>query len=67
MIGRRDLLKLLGASAGLAVLPGIVKSMPPPKGNKNFLYSLNTATIREQNLGLIGELENAAAEVFDGV
>jgi 2-keto-myo-inositol isomerase len=67
MIGRRDLLKLLGASAGLAVVPGFVKSMPPPKGNKNFIYSLNTATIREQNLGLIGELETAAAAGFDGV
>ena len=67
MIGRRDLLKFLGASAGLAVVPGFVKSMPPAKGNKNFIYSLNTATIREQNLGLIGELETAAAAGFDGV
>ena len=66
-IGRRNLLKLLGASAGLAVLPGFVKSMPAPWADKNFIYCLNTATIREQNLGLVGELEVASAAGFDGV
>jgi sugar phosphate isomerase/epimerase len=67
MIGRRNLLKLLGASAGLSILPDFVKSMPHPKGDRNFIYCLNTATIREQNLGLIGELETASAAGFDGV
>lgn len=67
MIGRRDLLKFIGASAGLAVLPDYVKSMPARKADKHFLYCLNTATIREHNLGLVGELEAASAAGFDGV
>lgn len=67
MIGRRDLLKFIGASAGLAVLPDYVKSMPASKADKHFLYCLNTATIREHNLGLVGELEAASAAGFDGV
>ena len=64
---RRRLLKLLGASAGLAVLPGFVRSTTFLPANKNFIYCLNTATIREHNLGLIGELEAAAAAGFDAV
>jgi sugar phosphate isomerase/epimerase len=66
-IGRRNLLKFLGASAGLAMLPGFAKSTPEAQNNKNFIYCLNTATIREQRLGLIGELEAASAAGFDAV
>jgi 2-keto-myo-inositol isomerase len=64
---RRDLLKFLGASAGLTALPDFVKSMPAPRADKNFIYCLNTATIREHNLGLVGELEAASSAGFDGV
>src|SRR5687767_13444361 len=67
MIGRRDLLKFLGASAGLAALPDYVKSMPARRADKNFIYCLNTATIREHNLGLVVELEAASAAGFQGV
>lgn len=67
MLGRRDLLKYLSASAGLAILPDYVKSMPAPRADKNFIYCLNTATIREHKLGLVGELEAASAAGFDGV
>ena len=66
-IGRRKLLKFLGASAGLSILPGFVKSTPLPRADKNFIYCLNTATIREHNLGMVGELEVASAAGFDGV
>jgi 2-keto-myo-inositol isomerase len=66
-LGRRNLLKFLGASAGLAMLPGFAKSAPAIPKNKNFIYCLNTATIREQRLGLIGELEAASAAGFDAV
>ncbi len=66
-IGRRNLLKFLGASAGLAMLPDPVKSAPAAPKDKNFIYCLNTATIREQNLGLVGELEAASAAGFDAV
>jgi sugar phosphate isomerase/epimerase len=66
-IGRRSLLKFLGASAGLAVLPGFVKSIPAKTADKNFIYCLNTATIREHRLGLAGELEAASAAGFDAV
>ena len=67
MIGRRDLLKFIGASAGLAILPDYVKSTPARHADKHFRYCLNTATIREHNLGLVGELEAASAAGFDGV
>jgi 2-keto-myo-inositol isomerase len=66
-IDRRKLLKLFGASAGLSLLPGFVRSMPAPAAEKNFRYCLNTATIREHRLGLVGELEAAAAAGFNGV
>ena len=66
-IGRRNLLKFLGASAGLAVLPDFVKSMPARPADKNFIYCLNTATIRDHKLGLVGELEVASAAGFDAV
>ena len=66
-IGRRNLLKFLGASAGLAVLPDFVKSMSARPADKNFIYCLNTATIREHKLGLVGELEVASAAGFDAV
>lgn len=66
-INRRKLLKLLGASTGLSLLPDFVKSMPAHTADKNFIYCLNTATIREHKLGLIGELEAASAAGFNGV
>lgn len=66
-INRRKLLKLLGASTGLSLLPDFVNSMPAPSADNNFIYCLNTATIREQKLGLIGELEAASAAGFNGV
>src|SRR5690349_2825357 len=66
-ISRRQLLKFLGATTALASLPGFVKSMPAPKPDKNFIYCLNTATIKQQHLGLIGELETASAAGFDAV
>lgn len=65
--GRRDLLKFLGASAGLSMLPKFVKSVPAAPKDKKFIYCLNTATIREQHLGLVGELEAASSAGFDAV
>ncbi|HUQ66267.1 MAG TPA: sugar phosphate isomerase/epimerase family protein [Flavitalea sp.] len=67
MVNRRDLLKYFTASAGLAALPTFVKSMPAVHKDKNFIYCLNTATIREHHLGLTGELEAASAGGFDAV
>lgn len=66
-IGRRKLLKLLAASAGVTLLPEMVRSMPLPKGNRKFIYCLNTATIREHNLGLVNELKTASAAGYDAV
>jgi 2-keto-myo-inositol isomerase len=67
MIGRRRLLKLLAASAGMSVMPKMVRSTPLPKLNRKFLYCLNTATIREHNLGLVNELKTASAAGYDAV
>lgn len=66
-IDRRKLLKVFGASAGLSILPDFVKAAPAPEAGKNFIYCLNTATIREHRLGLVGELEAASAAGYNGV
>src|ERR1044071_4471310 len=66
-IDRRKLFKLFGASAGLSLLPDVVSAAPAPSADKNFIYCLNTATIREHKLGLVGELEAASAAGYDGV
>ncbi|MBL7698193.1 MAG: sugar phosphate isomerase/epimerase [Chitinophagaceae bacterium] len=66
-IDRRKLFKLFGASASLTLLPDFLGAMSAPAKDKNFIYCLNTATIREHNLGLVGELEAASAAGYDGV
>lgn len=66
-VDRRRLLKFFGASAGLSVMPHLLRSSPLIPPGKNFTYCLNTATIREHNLGMVGELEAASAAGFDAV
>lgn len=66
-IDRRKLLQFLGASAGLALLPGAIKAAPLTAANKNFRYCLNTATIRGHKLGLMKELEVVSKAGFTGV
>jgi 2-keto-myo-inositol isomerase len=48
-------------------LPDFVTAMPKSLAGKKFIYCLNTATIREHNLGMVGELEAASAAGFNGV
>lgn len=66
-IGRRKLLKFLGATAGLAVLPEFSRSAPAVSVNKNIRYCLNTATIRAHKLGLVKELETVAKAGYQGI
>lgn len=66
-IGRRKLLQFLGASAGLALVPGFLKSASPYPMNKHFRYSMNTATIRGHKLGLVKELEVISKAGYNGV
>ena len=68
-INRRKVLKLVGASAGMALLPRTGRSLPvaEPQATPAFVYCLNTATIRGHNLGLIKELETAAKAGFHSV
>jgi 2-keto-myo-inositol isomerase len=67
-IGRRKLLQFLGASAGLALVPGTIKAVTTaPAAVKDFIYCLNTATIMGQNLGMVKELEVASKAGFAGV
>lgn len=66
--GRRKLLQFLGASAGLAFIPGMIKAKSTvPAAGKDFIYCLNTATIMGQNLGMVRELEVASKAGFAGV
>jgi sugar phosphate isomerase/epimerase len=66
-LGRRRLLQLLGASAGLAFVPSILRSQPTAAINNSFIYCMNTATIRGHNLGMVKELEVIAKAGFTGV
>ncbi len=65
-IKRRDAIKLLGVSAGAAVMPKNTMSplvaQPPP-----FVFSLNMSTIHGQKLGFIKELETAAKAGYHSV
>ena len=67
MINRRDVLKGLGAAAGLSILPGFSKADHTNKAAKSFTYCLNMATVRGHNLGFIKELEVASKAGFEGV
>jgi 2-keto-myo-inositol isomerase len=63
-ISRRNLLKTASmAGLGMAAPEEIFKK----KKKHNFTFSLNTSTIREQNLGLIGEMECAAKAGYDAI
>ncbi|NBA87994.1 TIM barrel protein [Emticicia sp. CRIBPO] len=65
---RRNILKssfLFGA--GLTTGVTELMAAPAKKAKHNFTYSLNTATIREQKLGLVGEIETAAKAGYDGI
>lgn len=63
--GRRQLLKGLGATAGISLLPSVGQATPPPKSS--FVYCLNMSTIRGHNLGFAKELEVAAKAGFRSV
>lgn len=63
-ISRRNLIKTASmAGLGIAAPEEIFKK----KMKHNFTFSLNTSTIREQNLGLIGEMECAAKAGYDAI
>lgn len=67
-ISRRNLLKnslVVGAGLGLGIPETMAESTK--KANHNFKFCLNTSTIREQNLGLMGEIETAAKAGFDAI
>jgi sugar phosphate isomerase/epimerase len=68
-ISRRKVLALFGTTAGMALLPRTVRSIPvaEPQANPSLIYCLNTATIRGHNLGMVKELEIAAKAGFHSV
>lgn len=64
---RRNFLKgslTLGAGLTLETSELIAN---PPKNHHQFTFCLNTSTIRDQNLGLMGELETAAKAGYTGI
>ena len=69
MISRRKMLHQAGLTALSTMLPFSSFSLHPftEKSKHNFTFCLNTSTIREQNLGLIGEMETAAKAGYDGI
>jgi 2-keto-myo-inositol isomerase len=64
---RRDILKNgLITMAGMTVSEANAQPLEKKK-KSNFTYSLNTSTIRQQNLGLVGEIKTAAKVGFNGI
>ncbi len=67
-MNRRDLIKNgLLTVAGTSILDTNAKQPFEKKKKSHFSYSLNTSTIRKQNLGLVGEIKTAAKVGFDGI
>ncbi|MFN8353623.1 MAG: sugar phosphate isomerase/epimerase family protein [Spirosomataceae bacterium] len=65
---RRNFLKnsvLVGA--GLSVHAPTEATIAMPKNTHQFSFCLNTSTIREQNLGLMAEMETAAKAGYNGI
>ena len=58
-------------NSGLAIAGAFLPIKSISKGfslaKDNFSFCLNTSTIREQNLGLMGEIELAARAGYDGI
>jgi len=72
-ISRREALARTGLVVGAAVLGtngGVAAARaaaPAPQSTRPFLYSLNMATLRGQKLGIVKEIEVAAAAGYDGI
>lgn len=68
---RRKMLKNSGLAIGATLFSGFTlansKGSSVIKPKHNFSYCLNTSTIREQNLGLMGEIEIAAKAGYHGI
>ncbi|CAN5389537.1 sugar phosphate isomerase/epimerase [soil metagenome] len=65
---RRQVIKVLGASVGMSLLPFSSQSKPAPdSSNSHFTYCLNMSTIREHKLGFVKELEIASKAGFPSV
>ncbi|MBL7872599.1 MAG: sugar phosphate isomerase/epimerase [Cyclobacteriaceae bacterium] len=63
---RRDVLKTIGLTTGLAAIPHIGFS-EPKNAKSNFKYCLNTSTISGQMTGIQKYVEIAAQAGYDGV
>ncbi len=68
-MSRRNMLQKSGLAVGALLLPRLSISGVPNESTRkhSFSFCLNTSTIREQNLGLIGEIETAAQAGYDGI
>ena len=64
---RRNLIKGVGAAAGLALVPQALKGKSSPNVESSFSYCLNTSTIMGQQLGIVKEVEIAAEAGYDGI
>ena len=64
---RRRMLRNSGLALAGAFLPFTSFSRDKSVANHNFSFCLNTSTIREQSLGLVGEIEVAAQTGYDGI
>lgn len=67
--GRRQALKVMGASLGASLLPGasFASSLARPAARPDFIYCLNMSTIKGHKLGFMKELEIASKAGFKSV
>src|SRR5712671_3140088 len=70
-LSRRDLLAAAGLACGTGFVssgPAIASAAEPARArDKPFGFSLNTSTIREQDVGIVREVEITAAAGYDAI
>lgn len=66
-VSRRDFCTLSAATALMATSSTMLAAPTPSRTGDLFRYCLNTSTIREQKLGIVGEVDLVAKAGYDGI
>ncbi len=67
MTTRRETIKLIGAATAASVMPGLACAGRTARRQHEFVFCLNTSTIRGQEPGLTGSVEIAGEAGYDAV
>ena len=66
-VSRRELIVTAGAACGAVLAQGLPAAAGPSAPDMPFRFSLNTSTIRGQELGIVREVEVAAQAGYDAI